>query len=151
MSAFEATTPEGALRPARLLLDEGSGPVSPRYQYSIHLLLQVAPDAITLERKIRGGAASGVGAERDDRVPVSAERYLQLARELQACGPQAFAADLVGPAEPRRVGVSFNHFEVRVDDTNVCAVDYLLSRLELPENAGVRKAIDAFKKLGLEL
>lgn len=132
--------------PVRLELQESSGPVSPRFQYALHLTLEASPQAIRLQREIRAGAASPMGPSRSDTLEIPADRFEALWRDLEAHDAVRQGADLIGDSGRRRVGVSFNHFILEVAGQPTVRVDYLLPQLEDDAHAPLRAIVEAFKR-----
>jgi len=123
-------------------LVESSGPVSPRFRWSIHVVLTVddAGGDLTVEAK---GPPHGT-VRRRERIEHAAIEALW--RTLEAQKVRAQGGDLVG-ALRSRVGVSFNHLKIALEGDHEVRLDYLLAQLGEQENAARRAIVDAVKTL----
>lgn len=141
----------GALRPVRIELSESSGPVAPRYQHRVAVVLTVDGDKIHLSHDEAGEFVQGQPrrrVQRDGELPRAA--YEALWGDLLAQGVLSLGGDLIGAERRQRVGVSFNFFAVRVGGPAALAevrCDYLLSQLDDDEHAARAAVIDRLKGL----
>lgn len=129
---------------ARVVLDEWSGPVAPRFQYSFHVEIARAAGGgatVSVRHKTPKGVFEGEGA-------LSAARFAELSRDLVAHVPLGADRDLVGARRDRK-GVSFNRLALAGDAART-TVDYLLTDVD-DENEDVAAAIRVLKALALEV
>ncbi len=125
-------------------LDESSGPVSPRFQYSLHARLERGADGAAVAQ-IRNKTSKGVV---EISYPLSVERWSTLAAELTKRLPLGKDVDLVGEMRTRK-GISFNF--VRIDrGAEHAKVDYLLSHAEGGAHPDLTLAIEAIKAIVTE-
>ena len=136
----------GKLLPARLELSESSGPVSPRFQYTTHVVIAVASPAAEPTVAVDHAAAGGDPAPATK--PLARDLYERLWSELFAHDVFALGGDLTADKKDR-VGVSFNHVEVVLGDPGHAVAqvrfDYLLPQLELPENQQRHAVVELLK------
>jgi len=128
---------------SRVALDESSGPVSPRFQYSLHVEISAGNGGgatLAFDHKTPKGRTGGT-------FPITAERYGALCDELSSRVGES--VDLVGDMRHRK-GISFNVLEV-VLGAATTRVDYLLTHLEDGAHANLVAAVDAIKKLVSEV
>jgi hypothetical protein len=121
----------------RIELDESSGPVSPKFQYSLQV--EIADGSIKIRRKTQKGLVELTHA-------LDATKLSALVVELQKRVPTS--VDLIGEMR-KRVGISFNHLSIASGGTTA-RVDYLLSHAEDGAHAELTAAIDAIKALVTE-
>jgi hypothetical protein len=143
----------GELLPARLELQESSGPVSPRYQYTTHVLVTSEPPASAPVLKIEHVAEYSGGVPAVDVhafEPLERDRYQRLWADLLAQDVFALGGDLAADRRDR-TGVSFNHVEVVLGDPGNpharVRFDYLVPQLRLPENQRRRAVVEILKSL----
>jgi len=136
----------GKLLPARLELSESSGPVSPRFQYTTHVVISVAPPAADPTVVVDHTAAGGDSAPITE--PLERDQYERLWSDLFAQDVFALGGDLTADKK-NRIGVSFNHVEVVLGDPEHAGArvrfDYLLPQLELPENKQRHAVVELLK------
>jgi hypothetical protein len=143
----------GELLPARLELSESSGPVSPRYQYTTHVVITIAPPdtapllAIEHVADYVGGVPS---FEVHTSEPLPKDRYEQLWKDLLAQDVFALGGDLAADKRDR-TGVSFNHVELVLGDPEQggsrVRFDYLLPQLQDPANTRHLAVVEGLKSL----
>jgi hypothetical protein len=126
-------------------LSESSGPVSPRFRWSIHLTLDIDERGGELLVETRGTSPSGTPPS-NRRQRVEAARIESLWRALESEEVREQGGDLIG-ALRSRVGVSFNHLRIALVDGPDLRFDYLLSQLDVAENAHRRAIVAAIKEL----
>ena len=143
----------GELLPARLELWESSGPVSPRYQYTTHVLVTCEPPGSAPVLTIEHAAeyAGGVPTFEVHSVdPMPRQRYERLWADLLAQDVFALGGDLA-TGHRDRTGVSFNHAEIVLGDPENprarVRFDYLLPQLRRPENQRRRAVAEILKSL----
>lgn len=102
---------------------ESSGPVAPRFQYGIHLVVQAGPEGIqaTCERRDASGTTVRAGSP-------APGAFVALCRELLAVLPLGTRLDLVGELRTRK-GISFNQV-VLARGADSYRLDYVLSQLD---------------------
>ena len=139
----------GELLPARIELWESSGPVSPRYQYKISVVVAVtaaAAPTLAIDHTTGGEPAIDVHSAE----PMARDRYEKLWADLFAQDVFALGGDLAADKR-NRTGVSFNHVEVVLGDPGHAGArmrfDYLLPQLDLPENQQRHAVVEILKKL----
>lgn len=129
------TTPEPSPAPAALTIElrEQSGPVSPRFQYRVSVVLTVDADGARLHHDEVGEFAQGEPRRKIQRAgalprPVYEALWANLTR-LQVL---TLGGDLVGEEGRRRVGVSHNFFALRLPGPppQELRCDYLLSQVD---------------------
>jgi hypothetical protein len=108
---------------ARVELNESSGPVSPRYQYTLRVLVERTAHgaAITWER-------TGKEAGRAEAT-LSTEEARALFDELGTLGAETIGGDHIGEKRKNK-GVSFNAVDIAFDDGSKSRCDYLLSQID---------------------
>jgi hypothetical protein len=114
----------------RIELDEASGPVSPRFQYTLSIVIE---DAVVVRSK-RGPLGT-----LDTTLGIDEAKWKTLEATLASVGPAL--QDLVDEERSKRVGVRIN--TLRVDDR---AIRYLASDLTgdpSPGQAALRTAREA--------
>ena len=143
----------GELLPARLELQESSGPVSPRYQYTTRVLVTCEPPASAPVLKIEHVAEYSGGVPAVDVhtfEPLERDRYQRLWADLLAQDVFALGGDLAADRR-NRTGVSFNHVEIVLGDPEKTSTrmrfDYLLPQLALPENERRRNVVEILRSL----
>ncbi|RYE89384.1 MAG: hypothetical protein EOO75_11890 [Myxococcales bacterium] len=93
--------------PARIVLSESSGPVSPPGQYFVEMTLTAGPAGVSLRREIERDWKGGTFRTAiDDEITVDRATYETLWADLLAAG--AFDPTPPAKAAPARVGVSSN-------------------------------------------
>ena len=141
---------DGVLLPARIELQESSGPVAPKFQYNTLVVVALKDGAPQLHYQDEGEYRDGAAARNTDiTAPLSIERYQQLWSDLMAAGALEHGADLIGDERRRRVGVSFNFLSFELGDAKA-RIDYLRTLLDedSPEHAPQRALIALVKELG---
>jgi hypothetical protein len=108
---------------ARVELTESSGPVSPRYQYTLHLIVERTDGGakVTWER-------TGKDAGRNETT-LSSEGARALFEELAKLGAEKIGGDFIGEKRKNK-GVSFNAVDIAFDDGTKLRCDYLVSQLD---------------------
>lgn len=139
----------GELVPARLELWESSGPVSPRHQYKINVVVAVtaaAAPTLAIDHTTSGEPPIDVHSAE----PLARDSYEKLWEDLFAQDVFALGGDLAADKR-NRTGVSFNHVEVVLGDPDQAGArmrfDYLLPQLDLPENHQREAVVEILKKL----
>ena len=144
------TAGSGELLPARIELWESSGPVSPRYQYKIHVVVAVASAAAAPTLAIDHTTGGEPPLDVHSADPMARDRYEKLWADLFAQDVFTLGGDLAA-GKRNRTGVSFNHVEVVLGDPDHAGArmrfDYLLPQLELPENQQRHAVVEILKKL----
>jgi hypothetical protein len=109
--------------PASIEWVESSGPVSPRFQHVIHLLVKAERGEvhITYERQDATGTTTRTGT-------MESESHEALWRDLLAILPLDTHLDLSGALRDRK-GISYNHVALSLGDAN-SRLDYVLSQLD---------------------
>lgn len=134
---------DGNLQPIKLELYESSGPVSPPYQYIIHIKLTSIDQKVHLNYKdINNSSKSN---EQIDRV-LSVEEYKKVLTELINNNVFDLNFDFIGDEKRKRVGVSFNFFEFFLWDKSV-KFEYLLQDKKNVNFAPYEKIINIIKNL----
>lgn len=118
----------------RIELDEASGPVSPRFQYSLSIVIE---DAVVVRSK-RGPLGS-----LDTTLGIDDAKWKKLEATLETLGPAL--VDLVDEEREKRVGVRVN--VLRIDDR---AIRYLASDLT-GEPSAAQQALRTAREAVLDL
>jgi len=121
-----------------LELEEWSGPVSPRFQYTVRVALTRREAGLFLSGSRKAG---GRTTEVERALTAAAAAPIEA---LVAKLPRA-DQDWIGARRDRK-GVSFNHLIVRRGPVTT-RFDYLLGDLEAPDRADFAAAIAALKAL----
>jgi hypothetical protein len=114
----------------RIELDEASGPVSPRFQYTLSIVIE---DAVVVRSK-RGPLGT-----RDTTLPIDEMKWAMLEETLAGLGPTL--VDLVDEEREKRVGIRIN--VLRIGDR---AMRYLATDLTgepTPAREALRSAREA--------
>jgi hypothetical protein len=127
------------MKPRILELVESSGPVAPRFRYSIEVTIEIDEEGGALRVRFRGPPRD---VDRDDRI--TSDRVEEILDEIGDLEP--IAGDLVG-ALRSRVGVSFNHLRAVSADGAELRLDYLIRQLDDPENAARKKAVEVMRRI----
>jgi hypothetical protein len=140
---------DGKWTPARIELEESSGPVAPRYQFRTLIVLATDGGAPRLRYDDEGAYKDGLPSRRmaiDVELP--GERWERLWAGLVAQEALARGGDLIGDERRKRVGISFNHVAIKLGAVEA-RFDYLLSLLDddAPEHAPHRAIIALLKQL----
>lgn len=135
---------DGKPVPMELTLHESSGPVSPKYFFTLAVRLTIEDARVFIHIHRRGKPSYELRKE----LPM--DRYAALMNDLAVCDVFARGGDFIGDEKRGRVGVSFNHFELSLGDRSV-RIDYLLSQLGDPTFAPQKAIVDRMKKLADEI
>jgi hypothetical protein len=127
--------------PKRINWHESSGPVSPAFQYRIDLEINAEDAGANVSCEIKRGADAPVSKQQK----ISNEQFSELWSKLAAQDVLKLNADLIGDEKRRRVGVSFNSFELEMPNGERVRFDYLRAQLEQPEYARFRAVIEALR------
>ncbi len=122
----------------RIELDESSGPVSPKFQYNLHVEIS-ADGSAKIRHKTQKGVVEVTHA-------LDAAKLSALGAELDKRVPKA--VDLIGEMR-KRVGISFNYLSI-TRGAATARVDYLLSHAEDGAHADLTAAIEAVKAIVTE-
>ena len=121
----------------RIELEESSGPVSPKFQYSLHV--EISGLVAKIRRKTQKGLLEVTHT-------IDAGELAALCAELDKRVPKS--ADLIGEMR-KRVGISFNFLSI-AKGASTTRVDYLLSQAEDGAHADLTAAIEAIKAIVTE-
>ena len=147
MSITEALFEKGLPVPAKIELLESSGPVSPAYQFSTHVIISTDGNAAILSyddrREYRQGKPQ---KEISFKKELTRAQYEELWSNLSRLQVFERSRDFIGPENRKRIGVSFNFFEISLGDRR-SRCDYLLSKAKDPEFEPFLKIIDQLKEL----
>lgn len=121
----------------RIELDESSGPVSPKFQYSLHV--EISADGAKIRHKTQKGVVELTHV-------LDPARLAALCDELDRRVPKG--ADLIG-AMRTRIGISFNVLSI-ARGAATARVDYLLSQAEDGAHSDLTAAIKAIKAIVTE-
>ncbi len=141
-----AINEDGSLTQLQIELVESSGPVSPRYQYTIHVRLYVSETAVWLD--YNDSRKSGNGKPVRFLREIGIADVKKIVRKLERLDfvksntGQDFTRDVRS-----RVGISFNWLTIRIDPKTDLRIDYLLADFERDDFADYAKAIDIIKNL----
>ncbi len=111
----------------RIELTESSGPVSPRYQYALALVITRGADGTARVSCKRTGAGAVTFETTMDAASVSA-----LFGDLAHAGIEGAHGDFVDAARGNK-GVSFNALVITFADGTTTRCDYLLTSLDEPD------------------
>jgi hypothetical protein len=127
----------------RIELDESSGPVSPKFQYELHVV--IVPNADGAAATIRHRTAKGLA---EITHSIAQPQLATLMTELVKRLPLGKDVDLIADLRKRK-GISFNY--VRIDKgTEHARVDYTLSQLESGAQPDLTAAVEAIKAIVTE-
>lgn len=138
---------DGVLLPARIELQESSGPVAPKYQYDTRIVITVIDGAPSLRYEDEGEYLGGAPARHTAiSVALPVESYERLWGDLAALDALHRGDDLIGEEKRRRVGVSFNFVSLQLGEQKA-RIDYLRTLLDgdSPEQAPARAIIALIK------
>ena len=123
-----------------IVLEESSGPVSPRFQYTLRVRIHAdAGGAVVVdaEESRSGNKTSITGAT------LAADAVSELWTALDANAVHTSGGDAVAEKKDR-VGISFNWYELETSGASV-RFDYLLSTLREPAYARQAAVVQAVK------
>jgi hypothetical protein len=136
----------GATVAFEIALDESSGPVSPRFQYTLRVRICSDDGVVRAEKSERSGVPKTTTESRGE---LTKDAALALWRVLDENDALARGADLVGDKRSN-AGVSFNTLVVRVGDKRA-QIDYLLTALKDPAHAALAAIVAAVKRTATAL
>jgi hypothetical protein len=125
-----------------ITLDESSGPVSPRFQYTLRVRIWSDGGVVRAERSERSGVPKTTTESSGE---LAKDAALALWRLLDENDAVARGADLVGDRRGN-TGVSINTLAIRVGDRRT-QVDYLLTALKDPAHAALAAVVAAVKRV----
>ena len=129
-----------------VLLEEASGPVSPRYQYTLRVALEPKADGAAA-LSVEATGAHGLGDEDASyQGTMSAADVATLVGELDAMAAFDASRDFLGPEGRNRVGVSFNALTLARGDRKA-RIDYFLSSLKRDDAEPQRRVVARIKEL----
>ena len=133
--------------PARIELEESSGPVAPAHQFQTRLVVEASGGQVTLSvDDERGWEAGEFRSVLRLREPLAPAEHEALWRDLLALDAFSLGADLVGEEGRGRVGVSFNHLLLRLGDREA-RVDYRLRDLSRGKFAPQARLVERVRRL----
>ncbi len=131
---------DGKLVPFELVLDEASGPVSPKFQYTLKIRIHADGDVIRVTRSERAGVPK---TTTETEGVLSDAQAAELFRVLDAHGGLAKDRDLVGDKRGN-VGVSFNELALTRDGTTA-RLSYTLAALKDAAHTAEAAIVQAIK------
>ena len=141
---------DGSLQPIKMELYESSGPVSPLYQYIVHIKIHSTDKEIHLHYK-------NIGKNQEDgskknvqwNKVISLNDYLGFITKLIQNNVFSLNHDFIGDERRKKIGISFNFFELTLGKETV-KFQYLLQDKKQPEFENYEKIINIVKNLNTE-
>jgi hypothetical protein len=131
---------------ASLELIEESGPVSPAYQYSLAIRLEIKAGQATLKvDEQRDFSGEKPRLDRHDQRPLAPEALTAFWAALDALDAFSLGATL-SAADRERVGVSFNHLEI-IEGARRVRLEYAGNQLSRSSASKQKALVDRVKAL----
>jgi hypothetical protein len=129
--------------PVKIELYESSGPVSPRYQFNTHILINNTNLNYKDEREFQGGKALN---KTEFVKKLSNDQLEDILSEIINSNIAEQHKDFIGEKR-KNVGVSFNYLELIIGGKLNIRIDYLLSDLKSDEFSGYNIILNIIKDL----